>query len=216
MPFRSEHWPGTRQQASLWPSAKDHSRHRCTGPVVGEALQVPTLNQGCSCRRVEVGSCEPPGPGWGEVRAQWGSVAQRDAGQSGRGLWECRTPSLPPEPAAVEGVLSDSSVYRWPWSQREAALPPGGSSRQTVVHGLKRPSSQPLWAASPAPGRRGARTGYLLPLSLPSHNGEGEPSAPVPGETARPSPSSGTSMGVRLMSEGQVCPEVTKVGGSQK
>lgn len=68
----------------------------------------------------------------------------------------------------------------------------------------------------PTPGRRGARTGYLLPLSLPSHNGEGEPPAPVPGETARTSPSSGTSMGVRLMSEGQVCPEVTKVGGSQK
>lgn len=157
--------------------------------------------------RVQAGGRSGPSGGL------WPSGTQ---GRVGGGCGSAGHLALPPEPAAVEGVLSDSSVYRWPWSQREAALPPGGSSRQTVVHGLKRPSSQPLWVASPAPGRRGARTGYLLPLSLPSHNGEGEPPAPVPGETARTSPSSGTSMGVRLMSEGQVCPEVTKVGGSQK
>lgn len=55
---------------------------------------------------------------------------------------------------------------------------PSGRLHYRLVHGLKGPSSQPLWAASPAPGRRGARTGYLLPFSLPSHHGEGEPPPP--------------------------------------
>ena len=146
---------GWEQAAGLqWPSAKGHRQHWCTGPVAGAARRSPPLTNsvpaaGCS------GLSEPPGPAWGQVRAQGDLWPSGTRGRVGGGCGSARRLALPPEPAAVEGVLNDSSVYWWPWSQWEAALPPGGSSRQTGVHSLKGPSSQPLWAASPAPGRRG-------------------------------------------------------------
>lgn len=117
--------------------------HRAGG---GEALQVPTLDQGRACRRVEVGSSEPPGPGWGRSGpsgALWPSGTQ---GRVGGGCGSAGHLALPPEPAAVEGVLNDSSVYRWPWSQREAALPPGSWPQRTqqsaFVGGLTRPRKE--------------------------------------------------------------------------
>lgn len=121
-------------------------------------------------------------------------------------------PSHPSLQLLEGGIHNGSSVYWWPWSQREGALPPGRGSRQTVVCGLKGPGGQPLWAASP--GRRGV--GYFLPLSLPPGCGEGAPC--VPRELARPGSSSGTCIRgtTKLMSDLQECTEVTEVGGTQE
>lgn len=117
--------------------------------------------------RVQAGGRSRPSGGL------WPSGTQ---GRVGGGCGSAGHLALPPEPAAVEGVLSDSSVYQWPWSQREAALPPGGSSRQTLVHGLKRPSSQPLWVASPNP-RKERCTHWVLasPLTAFPQWGGGAP-----------------------------------------
>ena len=93
-----------------------------------------------------MGSSEPPGPGWGRSGpsgALWPSGTQ---GRVGGGCGSAGHLALPPEPAAVEGVLNDSSVYRWPWSQREAALPPGSWPQRTqqsaFVGGLTRPRKE--------------------------------------------------------------------------
>lgn len=169
--------------SSPWPSAKDHSCHCCPGLVgVSPAGPHPQprvfLLQGG-----EVGLGGRSGPS----ATLWPSGTQ---GRVGRGCGSARRLALLPQPAAVGGIHNDGSVYRWPWSQREGALPPGRSSRQTVVHGLKGPSSQPLWAASPAPGRRGAWGTFFPSHCLPTMR-RGSCPLYVPREAARPSPSSG-------------------------
>lgn len=69
----------------------------------------------------------------------------------------------------------------------------------------------------PHPPPEGEVHGVLSsPLTAFPPWGGGPAPSMSPGKQPGPVPPQGTSMGVRLMSEPQVCPEVTKVGGSQK
>ena len=209
LPSQSEHWLGTRQQ-----EAPRGPRPRTTVATAaqgwrGEALQVPTLSQGCSCCRVErlgwgaglgpVRICGPAGR-----RAEW-------AGAVGvLGAWPS-CPSLQLSEASTTTALftgghgpSGRVCYRRAGAAGRQSSRPQRTQQAAFVGGLTRP-------------RKERRMGYFLPLSLafPPWGGGAAPSM-SPGKQPGPVPPQGTSMGVRLMSEPQVCPEVKKVGGSQK
>lgn len=137
-----------------------------------EAPQVPTLGQECSCHMAEgspVGARGLAGRG-----ARGRRERQATAGRL-LGAW----PSGPAH-----------SCWRHPagWLCLPVAMVPVGGcvtskpgSRQTVACGLKGPGGQPLWAASPTP--EGEVHGLLSSPGTASHS--------LPGELARPSPSSG-------------------------
>lgn len=130
LPFGSEHWLGTRQ-----PEPPCGSEPRTTVATAaqgwrGEALQVPAL-----CHSVESWPCvgqrarvQVSGPSEG----LWPGGMQGRAGQTqgslGRDCGGAGHPPLPPQPAAVGSFHNDGSVYPWPWSQREGALPPAGAA----------------------------------------------------------------------------------------
>lgn len=116
------------------------------GRLGGRPCRSPPLTKGVPAagwRWAPVSHRVQAGGRSGPSGALWPSGTQ---GRVGRGCGSAGHLALPPELAAVEGVLNDSSVYRWPWSQREAALPPGSWPQRTqqsaFVGGLTRPRKE--------------------------------------------------------------------------
>lgn len=168
---------------------------------LGEALQNPTLSQGCSCHTVErwacMGQCmEQEGqPQWpGPSGCLWRGGMQGRKGQTCREAWAGAVGVLGAGPSCpslqlLAASTNEGSVYSWPWSQREGALPPGRGSRQTVVHGLKGPAVG--LCGRPHPPRKEGCMEYFLPFSLCPHCREGKHRTCLPRELSRPSPTSG-------------------------
>lgn len=170
-------------RVSLWLSGLS-PRTKVAAAALGwlaEALQIPTLSQSSSCHSVQRWALmgqqgQPRGPGprgglWpGAMQTCW----EVWAGAVGV-LGACPSrPSL----QLLEASTNEGSVYSWPWSQREGALPPGRGSRQTVLHGLKGPAVS--LCGRPHPPRKEGCMGYFLPLSLCPHSGDRKLPPPPP------------------------------------
>lgn len=141
-------------EASPWPSAKDHRRHCCTGPVAGAALQVPTLNQGCSCRRLEVGSVSH------QVQAGGRPGPRGD-------LW----------PSGTQGRVGGGCGCAGAWPSRLSLQLLKASSTMALFTGGHGPSGRLHYRQAGAAGRQGFTASKDLAVSLC-----GRPHPPPEGE----------------------------------